>query len=361
MASEANKAKLGVFVTFGVIFAVVAVTVLGAGRFFRDSYTLITYFKDSVQGLERGAPVKYRGVPIGTVTRVYIPWQTDLVAVQFEIFPGAFVDPHKTGHNLTDLQLTRFVKECVDLGYRIQLNLVGITGLKYLEIDLKNPKAHPVEPLPFTPPYICVPSIPSTMQTVFADVALSVKKLSKVDFEGMSVKVNSLLAELDRFVTDINASEFTRDARDILRYAKRMTSRLEAMTARVNAAVEQVDIKGAVKDMRETVAAVRNMAVKVDRESGPMIDGFLETSKKISSLAARLDKSLAKVSVKAAVDDFRGAMQGTASAARAAASLRDDMRQTMRELEATLKTIRRFVDYLERNPNALITGKPQPN
>ena len=43
---------------------------LGAGNVFKRTVTIETYFDESVQGLDVGSAVKYRGVQIGRVTRI---------------------------------------------------------------------------------------------------------------------------------------------------------------------------------------------------------------------------------------------------------------------------------------------------
>jgi len=42
-------------------------------------------------------------------------------------------------------------------------------------------------------------------------------------------------------------------------------------------------------------------------------------------------------------------------------SLRDDARRALRDLSASLRTVQRLVDYIERNPDALLSGKREPN
>ena len=70
MSTETQRYRLGIFVVSGVALTVVGVAALSAGRLFQETYPLYCYFQESVQGLEPGSPVKFRGVQIGRVEAV---------------------------------------------------------------------------------------------------------------------------------------------------------------------------------------------------------------------------------------------------------------------------------------------------
>ena len=62
---EANKYKLGIFVLTGIGLLIAGLFLLGLAETFKPKINFITYFDESVQGLEVGAAVKFRGVTIG--------------------------------------------------------------------------------------------------------------------------------------------------------------------------------------------------------------------------------------------------------------------------------------------------------
>jgi len=80
MSLRANYFKLGLFVIGAVICAVVILLVVGSGRWFTPKLTIESYFDESVQGLDIGSKLKYRGVVIGDVTLIsftHIRYQLD--------------------------------------------------------------------------------------------------------------------------------------------------------------------------------------------------------------------------------------------------------------------------------------------
>ncbi|HMO65548.1 MAG TPA: MlaD family protein, partial [Verrucomicrobiota bacterium] len=70
MSTSTNYFKLGVFLLAAAALLVGALLFLGAGRMFRPQVMFETYFNESVQGLELGSAVKFRGVNVGSVRRI---------------------------------------------------------------------------------------------------------------------------------------------------------------------------------------------------------------------------------------------------------------------------------------------------
>ena len=70
MSRDANYFKLGLFVIGAVIAGIMVLTIIGTGRWLKPRTTIETYFNESVQCLDLGSKMKYRGVVIGEVTRI---------------------------------------------------------------------------------------------------------------------------------------------------------------------------------------------------------------------------------------------------------------------------------------------------
>ena len=72
MAKGANTARIGAFVILGIVLVVAAIAIFGSGRFFREFRQFVMNFTASMQGLNRGSPVMFSGVPIGEVTDIVL-------------------------------------------------------------------------------------------------------------------------------------------------------------------------------------------------------------------------------------------------------------------------------------------------
>src|SRR6266511_2688946 len=123
-----------------------------------QSKTIIeTYFNESVQGLDIGSKVKYRGVSVGEVTRIgftYNKYQQDkppgdrlrYVLVEATIL-GRLIGT-KAGGEITRPETVHME---IEKGLRIRLAPQGITGTNYLEIDYADPKTNPELPISWEP------------------------------------------------------------------------------------------------------------------------------------------------------------------------------------------------------------------
>ena len=103
MSVRANPTAIGAFLLGAAALIVVGLAILASASWFQHRTQFVSFFGESINGLEVGAPVKYQGVPIGSVTGVAIQidrvGKTFQVPVQYEIeleklvtVSGSFVD-----------------------------------------------------------------------------------------------------------------------------------------------------------------------------------------------------------------------------------------------------------------------------
>src|SRR5208282_2666789 len=203
MDKRMNPALVGAFVVSAIAIVVVAITLLGSGSLFRHQHTYVCYFQSNVNGLHVGAPVKFRGVEIGSVTRILLSLNQLEYAVRTNN-PGLIRMPvlieldekkiiSRGGRNL-DLDDPRNLKRLIDAGLRAQLAMESLlTGILYVELDmLPGTTAHMV--LPPNSSFQVIPTPPTEFEQVQQGVGKVVAGLSKVDF----VKaVNSAVAMTD--------------------------------------------------------------------------------------------------------------------------------------------------------------------
>src|SRR5580765_6901473 len=140
MSQKANYFKLGLFVIGAIAAGIIVLIIIGSGRWFQKRVTIETYFNESVQGLDIGSKLKYRGVSIGEVTRIgftYNKYQLDrpisqrarYILVEAQIQPKLLGGRAGAG-DLTD-QVTANME--IERGLRMRLAPQGITGTSYLE------------------------------------------------------------------------------------------------------------------------------------------------------------------------------------------------------------------------------------
>ncbi len=289
MATTAtNNWKLGLFVLIGVLTMMFALFWLGARRFQRTSFPAVSYFDESVQGLDVGSPVKFRGVTVGTVADITIAPDHRHVQVTSDIYVDAI---QRLG--LGD-RAPRKGEEFINPLLRMQLVSAGITGVRFLQTDFFHPGRYPDPKLPFDPPWNYIPSTPSTLKSV-GDTAIDVVNRLP-DLEGRIANtltaLDTALGSLDRFVTGLQNENGSFDrllvqlrttATSVDREIE--TAKLADTTAAIRTAAGNVstatigfgemreDLQASLATLRETLDSFRSVADSLERDPSVLLRG----------------------------------------------------------------------------------------
>jgi paraquat-inducible protein B len=168
----------------------------------RDPQTYVLIFSDSVRGLTPGAPVEFRGIPVGEV--VDINAQVDPNTFTFSAPVTIRMDPARfgvrpLGEAVWDPASIRrkFIDTLVARGVRAQLRTGSLlTGQLFVAFDFF-PDAPPAT-VDWDHKPVELPTIPGQLQEIEANVGEIIKKLNQVPFKGISDDLQRALAELDR-------------------------------------------------------------------------------------------------------------------------------------------------------------------
>ncbi|MHB9099781.1 MAG: MlaD family protein, partial [Syntrophales bacterium] len=163
MANRQARFMTGLFVIGGVMIGVAAVVWLGASQYFEKGTRYVTYFDESVQGLQVDSRVKYRGVDVGSVQQIGVAPDQKLVEVVIKI-------------NL---------EPDIERSTVSQLKAAGITGIVFVELDRRPERIHVFfPPKGMKTPYPVIPSQPSQSKQVFSSVDRIMEQIAQVDLKG---------------------------------------------------------------------------------------------------------------------------------------------------------------------------------
>ena len=98
MSKRANPTVVGFFVIIGIVLAVATVLLLGSGKLLTPDMKYVLYFDESVNGLQKGAPVKFRGVTIGAVDEIQVQHDNERGGVTIPVIVN--LNPKKILKNL---------------------------------------------------------------------------------------------------------------------------------------------------------------------------------------------------------------------------------------------------------------------
>lgn len=324
--------RIGLLILGGAILLVGLIWFLGGARI-SHGILLESYFKESVQGLEVGAPVKYRGVTLGRVMDIGLVSAeygdgepTNLERQTYRlVFVRFIVDPTKLGP-VPDTETA------VKNGLRARVASQGITGLSYIELDFVDPKEYPPLQVPWEPKASYIPSMPSTFFQVQDAAQQLLAKINRIDLERLASQLTGLL-------TDVRTDLTTGDVHKTL---LEVTSLLTTTKDNLRAA----DLPGLTADMKRTSASVR------DTVQGPQMQKLLANA------------ALAAERLANAADKLQPMIQTLQATARRANSGTADIEQSlipvMRDIQAATANLRDVTDALRRSPAQVMFGSPPP-
>jgi len=297
MSQQAHYFKIGLFVVAATALAVIGIIVLGAGKWLEKSAMVETYFFESVQGLEIGAPVRLRGVRVGRVESIRLAKEeyglifdpkTDsfpfrgLVVVRMSVRPSIAA-------NLKEEDEAVLMKQAVDGGFRFRLASQGITGVLYIESDFLDPERYPPIEIAWTPKTPYIPSAPSTITELGADLRSITRKLEQVDIDKIAKNVDTMIVSVTRLVNDVQGEQLGAEAKQVMgelrgavQEARRMLGSPDLNKTLNDSSVAMADIRRTAADLSHTAKDVRQAMTQL-----PEITGRLNTSlRRIDALLA---------------------------------------------------------------------------
>ncbi|HVZ88802.1 MAG TPA: MlaD family protein [Polyangia bacterium] len=204
-------------------------------------YTLV--FRESVRGLAVGAPVEFRGLPFGEVTRIgldYDPATLEFAtAVEIRIFPGRLRAHLRRGSLDARAESSEArVRRLVNHGLRAQIRTANLlTGQRFVAMDFF-PAAAPVKPEE-RGDLREIPTVPEDddLQGAVAAVTRKVKQLPVADVGPLLGDVRKVLGKTDTALADVDAavaqfgptSSRTADVDDLLQQVARAARSVRAL------------------------------------------------------------------------------------------------------------------------------------
>jgi phospholipid/cholesterol/gamma-HCH transport system substrate-binding protein len=304
MVRHVSSRALGLFVTVGVILGVAAIIWVGASKYFEKGSRYVTYFNESVQGLQQDSAVKYRGVDIGRVESIRVAPDNRLIEVVMKIR----------------------LREEVEKNNVAYLRVVGITGIVFIELDRRGPEETDQSPrIDFASEYPIIPSKPSQLRQIFSGIDEIVEKIKQVDLEGLSKSITHSAKAAE----DLLAGPRTQK---VLANLESISVNLDQTIARVEKITAEGNLEGIVGETRAALVEARSL-ITVTRDEIKALR-IAETAEKTNRVVDTLSRT-------------------SRTTARDLQIMSDNMKRSSETLE-------RLVERLESNPSDLLFSKPPP-
>jgi paraquat-inducible protein B len=322
MNKRVSPTIIGAFVVASFAILVMALIVVGSGRMFTKPIRFICMFQGNLNGLKVGAPVKVRGVQIGTVAEIKLrlsPSEGRLRPGITEFRLPVIVDLDRSqllarGGTGTALEKSGF-EDLLEQGMRAQLNTESLlTGLLYIDLDL-----HPGAPmnLALEPggPYREIPTIKTDLAQLQERLTETLDKFDKIDFQALVVSIT----DAANSIKTLTGSPELKDTLESLKIT--------------------------VANLNQAITSARGMLNNANSHIGPLVADLRQSSDEA-------DKTM---------KDTRAALVSLQQTLAPNSPLAVHLNQSLDQLSETGRSLEEFTDYLQRNPGALVRGRYVPD
>jgi paraquat-inducible protein B len=402
MSRRANPVAIGAFVVGAVALVILGLVLLGSFHLFDRPVKVVMFFDESVAGLSVGAPVAFRGVKLGEVTDIRTRVGTARIAVFADLDRKPFAQrgPGESPIIAGGVTAEAFLETAIQQqGLRAQLALQSlVTGQLVVSLVLRPDT--PIAETRLERARLEIPTIPTFREQVnealqkvpWDKVLTSVQEtLERVNalvkspeipralaaLEATLVDTQKLAGQLDREIGGLASS--VRDTSDVTRseireVGKDLRTTLAALGPLIESLRQTSDqSRTAIQDV---VAEVKSLRI----QTGALLDSATQTSEAtrqaVTDMAGDLRQTLTQLQQR--IDTLSTQVGETADAVRAAASrgeaalagaegvlagesgLGPQLTRTLRQLGDAARGLQSLADYLERHPEALISGKERP-
>jgi ABC-type transporter Mla subunit MlaD len=301
MSQQPSYFRIGLFILIALVVLTAGLVALGAGQFFRPRIYIETYVDASVQGVDVGSPVKFRGVQIGRVSEINFTFNEYgserevgrynyvmiLMEIDREMFPGMFSE------NLTPL-----IERNVARGLRARIEPQGITGLDFIDLNYVSPDQFPPLAVDWKPRHYYIPSAPGQLTDMLDSLNNIMRQVEQFNIGGMSKAGTELLENLNKAVTgaelgkiSVNLQTLLNDFQAALKAAnigslsedaRRLISNLEESNSELRSILRHLDpitkitgpqLKTVMDNLRVTSANLAEFSAEVKRRPSLLLWG----------------------------------------------------------------------------------------
>ncbi len=323
MASVKTTFVVGLFVAVGFTIAIVGIIWLGMSNYFEKGYHYVAYFDESVQGLDKDSPVKYRGVTIGRVERIQVAPDTNLIE--------------------TRLKIENKIEPVDNIVAR--LKSVGITGIMFIELARKNPEDPDLSPvLDFAPPYTVIKTAPSEIKALLQGLDAVFSQIKALDVTGLSHRLKTTIDILNQTAQTARIGELSSDISQVLQ-------KIGKTAESVNTFVQDTKTTGRsihalVLDSRKTVKQINGTFDSID-------DMIRDNKKQLNNALVKLNQTLQETT--ALAQKGSGLVDTTDAKV---STLEHHLLVTLYNIESAAENLNHLINVLANQPSQLIFGQP---
>jgi len=338
--------KIGLFVISATVLAVIGVVVLGAGSLFQRRALVETYIEESVQGLDIGSAMKFRGVLVGKVEEITLTsavydtrrrYVLVRVGITSNLFQFPLADPNDPGF-----------KSELERGFRVRLAAQGLTGVAYLEADYLDPERNPPLEIDWQPKYPYIPSARSRIIQLGDSVESILRNFEQLDIPGLTGSVETSLAAVTKLAQGANVEKIGAQAITLLTEVRETNRQLKDLVA-------SPELKSTLVDASTAAAGARQIIERAEKPLNQMVADLPRVSESLEHLVKRLD------AVSADLPETSTQLRQTLQRLnRLIASQQQDIESTVDNLRSISENLKELSEDSKKYPSQVLFGAPPP-
>ncbi|HZD39468.1 MAG TPA: MlaD family protein [Terriglobales bacterium] len=338
--------KIGLFVITAVVIGVIGVIVLGVGTIFQKKSIVETYIDESVQGLDIGSAVKFRGVPVGrveeiTLTSVEYPTRRQYVLVRMSITSNVFQFPLNNPSSPA-------LKNALARGFRVRMAAQGLTGVAYLEADYLNPERNPPLEIDWKPKYPYIPSTRSRITQLSEAVERILRNVEDINIPKITAGIEKSLTAMTQLAENAHLDKIGGQASALL-------GELRETNRQMNTLLSNPDLKAAIADASKTSAAARQIIERAEKPINQMIADLPKATESLNRLVSRMDSAAKNLPETSA--QLRQTIQRMNHLI---VSQQRDIEKTVENLRAVSENMKEITETSKKYPSQILFGAPPP-
>ena len=338
--------KIGLFVIGATVIGVIGVVVLGVGTLLQKKNFIETYIDESVQGLDVGSAVKFRGVLVGkveqiTLTSAEYSTRRRYVLVRAGLTSTMFQDA------LPDAAGPGFAAE-IAKGLRVRLAAQGLTGTAYLEVDYLDPARHPPLTIDWEPMYPYVPSGQSRITQLAESVDRILRNIEEVNVGRISEGLEKSLSAMTKVAESANLEKIAEQANILLAEVRETNRQAKDL-------IGSQEVKSTFADSAAAAKTARQLVEQAEQPLSQLLADLPKAAQTVNRLVERVDS--ATTDLPEASAQLKLTLRRLS---RLIASQQHEIHTMMENLRAVSQNMREITDNSTRYPSQILFGAPPP-
>ncbi len=321
MSKKANPTVIGAFIVGGVALLMSGLILFSSLKIFSRTWKHVLYFDTSLNGLAEGAPVKYRGVAIGKVKKVMIRFNQKtndnfmpvIIELENKLLKERMEDSDRF-RNAAD------VEAATKKGLRGTLKADSlVTGVLYVELNTVSNAPPPVLHQ-MNKTYVEIP-------TKSSDISQLLENLGRVDFKGFESRLSELITNVSKGLSELKLGEIGSGVTNAL--------------GGVNRFVSSAELTNTLVSVQKAMSEYEQLGKKLNGRVDPVMDS-------VTNALEEAQRTLKQLRV--GVEDLSGMVAPDSQ-------LQRHLQEALEQITDAAQSVGALADFLERNPNAIITGR----